>query len=542
MKRLGIVGKLVLQSALIIIGLGLAVTLYSVSQLRELLYSAMVERVQDQSLNWIEANTEEIILADPEILNRRLGDLRERGKFAYVILLDAEGHQLGAIGTPEGLVEERSGTVEPSVKIRWTDMKDAQGLRYFELATLISASGTGISTDLETMFGLAAKSPTRGEVRVGVDRQEFARGVNGLVRKNLALAAVLILLAVGLSFVLAKQIVTPITLMGRAANQIAAGKLSERVKRGVNLQDEVGDLVRNFNRMAARLEENREEMNLLYSGLEEKVRERTEELERANRRLQELDKLKSDFLSTVSHELRTPLTSITAFAEILQDRRNLDPASERGFLRIIEKESDRMTRLISDLLDLTKIESGTATWTMSTSDLGEIVRDSIAVLMPNAVGSGIQLNVAHSEPHPVSVDADRIQEVITNLVGNAIKVCPGGGHIEIRLDRSTTSGPRNDLPGQYVQVAVEDTGPGLLPEECDCVFEKFYQSEKSRSTGSGTGLGLAISREIILHHDGEIWVESEPGVGSRFYFTVPLWVLRGAEDSQARRGQAEGGS
>jgi signal transduction histidine kinase len=540
MKRLGIAAKLVCGSACILTGLGLLVTWYSVSQLRGSLYQEMVRRVEAQTLNWIEANTSQIILSgNPQILDGLVVELKKREGIAYVILLDIDGRQRAAIGIPEGVAEEHPTTKEPNGGMRWREMKDARGLRYFELGIPVSTSGTGMNAELGTLFGVAAQNPTWGEVRVGVDRQEFERGVSVLVRKNVALSAALILLAVALSFVFANQMVTPITLMGRAANQIAAGNLSERVQRGLNLQDEVGDLVRNFNRMATRLEENREEMNLLYSGLEEKVRERTKELEQANRRLQELDQLKSDFLSTVSHELRTPLTSVKAYSEILLDSSSLDPETKTYFLGIIEKEADRMTRLISDLLDLTKIESGTATWMMSDSDLGEILRRSVAVLAPNAAEKQIEVRVAASEPQPVWADADRIQEVITNLVGNAVKFCSSGGRIEVKLERATSSGPRISLLGEYVLVTVEDTGLGMVPEERERVFEKFYQGTKSRSIGPGTGLGLAISKEIVLHHRGEIWVESEPGVGSKFYFTLPLSGPRGVAELPSPRTQPE---
>jgi signal transduction histidine kinase len=533
-KRLGITAKLVCSSACILIGLGLTVTWYSVSQLRGSLYEEMVRRVEAQTLNWIEANTTQIILSgNPQTLDRLVGELKHRAGIAYVILLDIDGRQRATTGAREGVTEERPGTGAPNSGMRWREIKDAHGLRYFELAIPISASGTGMSTDLEAMFGAASKNPTWGEVRVGVDRQEFERGVSVLVRKNVALAAVLILLAVGLSFLFAKRMVTPITIMGRVANQIAAGNLSERVEHGVSLQDEVGDLVRNFNRMAARLEENREEMNLLYSGLEEKVQERTKELGQANRRLLELDQLKSDFLSTASHELRTPLTSIKAFAEILLDSPNLAPEMKTRFLGIIEKESDRMARLISDFLDLTKIESGTAHWMMRDSDLVEIVRRSAATLAPNAAKKGIELTVAPSEPQPVWADADRLQDVITNLIGNAVKFCSGGGRIGLRLDRVTSSGHHSNFPGEYVRVAVTDDGPGIRPDERERVFEKFYQSVENRSAGTGSGLGLAISKEIVMHHKGEIWVDSEAGVGSTFYFTLPLQAPRGASQASA---------
>ena len=540
MMRPGITARLVLSSACILVGLGLAVTIYSVSQLRALLYQQMIQRVEAQTSNWIEANTSQIILSeDTQILDRLIGELKRREGIAYVLLYDAGGRRRAEVGVPQGLVEERSTMEGSNGRMRWKEMKDTRSLHYFELTTPISASGTGMSADLEAAFGVAAaQNPTLGEIRVGVDRDEFDQSVGVLVEKNVALTAVLIVLAVGLSFVFARRMVTPITLMARAANQIAAGHLSERVERGVNLKDEVGDLVRNFNQMAVRLEENREEMNLLYSGLEEKVRERTKELEQANRRLQELDQLKSDFLSTVSHELRTPLTSIKTYTELLVDSRDLDPKTEAQFLGIIEKETDRMSRLIADHLDLAKIESGAAYWIMSHTDLQENVRHCTELLAPHALEKGIRLKLIEAEPQPVWADADRIQEVVTNLLGNAIKFCSEGGRVELRLDRVTTSGPHNGLPGQYVRVAVADNGPGLHPEECERVFEKFYQGSTNRSPRLGTGLGLTISREVVLHHQGEIWVASEPGVGSTFYFTLPLHtpctlVVVGASESEA---------
>lgn len=329
MKRLGITAKLAISSACILVGLGLAVTIYSVSQLRALLYQQTIQRVEAQTSNWIEANTSQIILSeDTQILDRLLGELQKREGIAYVILYDPSGHQRAAVGVPAGLVEARPTREEPDGLMRWKETKDAGSLRYFELATAISASGTGMSADLEAVFGMVAQNSSFGEIRVGVDRQEFDQSVSLLARKNIALTAVLVLLAVTLTFGLARQMVTPIIFIQRAANEIAAGNLSARVNRGNKLKDEVGDLVRNFNRMAVRLKENREEMDLLYSGLEEKVQERTKELEQANRRLQELDQLKSDFLSTVSHELRTPLTSIKAYAELLADSRDLDSKTE----------------------------------------------------------------------------------------------------------------------------------------------------------------------------------------------------------------------
>jgi signal transduction histidine kinase len=519
MKRLGITAQLVLHSALILTALGAAVTLYSVSQLRTLLYQEMVQRVEAQALNWIEANTAQIILSgDRRTLDRLVAELKTRKGIAYVVLLDAQERPKAAIATRQGL-RELQVTLPDSVN--WKEMEDAAGRQYFELTASISAAGTGMNPDVGTLFGAATSNPTWGELRVGVDRQEFDRSVNALARKNILLAAALISVAIAVRFVFAKRMVTPITLMGKAANQIAAGNLSERVHQGHNLRDEVGDLVRNFNRMALRLEENREEMNVLHSRLEEKVRERTNELERANRKLKELDQLKSDFISTVSHELRTPLTSIKAYAEILLDSPHIEHETRRHFLDIIDKESNRMSRLIADLLNLEKIESGTTCWAMGSCDLREIIMTAAAVLAPSAAEKGVALRLHIPEPQPVWADADRIQEVITNLIGNGIKFCSRSGQIEVRLHRSEISGPGR-LPGEYVRIEVADDGPGIQPDECNHIFEKFYQSARNRSETSGSGLGLAISREIVVHHNGEIWLDSRPGAGSSFYFTLPL--------------------
>lgn len=541
MKRLGITGKLVFTSVCIFVGLGLAVTWYSVFQLRSVLYQEMVRRVEAQALNWVEANSAVILLyPDPRTLNRLVQELRERNRFGYVILSGADQKVLASSGTPPRLAAQRPAEKADALRSRLTEMKDAQGRRYFEVATPISATGTGTNTDLEAMFELTAAGQSVGEVRVGVEQRELDRRMGVFLPQNVVLFGALVLLALGVNIGLAKRMVTPITQMARVANQIAAGNLSERVQRGAELRDEVGELVRNFNLMATRLVENREEMGLLYSGLEEKVRERTQELELANRRLQELDQLKSRFLSTVSHELRSPLTSIKAFAEILLDSPTPDAETRERFLQIINKETDRLSRLISDLLDLVKIESGRVSWRLAETDLQDIVAEATAASASLASEKDVHLQLPRSGPHPVLVDRDRLQQVVTNLIGNAIKFTSAGGRIQVRLDRTVSSGPHSASPGDFVRVAVEDSGPGIPPEDRERVFEQFYQGGKDRSARSGTGLGLTISREIILHHGGEIWVESQPGSGSTFYFTVPLKVEGASGETRPPPVQAQG--
>ncbi len=523
-NRLGITGKLVVSSACIFAGLGLAMTLYSVGQLQHLLYEQNVRRVEAQVLNWIESNLSQItITRDPGNLDRLVRELRSKLGIDYVVLLDAEFRIMAKSGLPPQLSTQGPAPSVARITSGLRVTRDSKGRRFYELMTPVKSSGTGMSPELESMFELASGNTVVAHLQVGIDQRDFDREITQLAPRNIALYTLLVLVALMINITLASRVVKPVKEMARVAKQISRGQLTERVQRGPELHDEVGELARNFNQMADRLSENQNEMRTLNADLERKVTERTVELEHANRRLQELDKLKSDFLSTVSHELRTPLTSIKAFAQILLDS-PLDDITQKRYLDIIDKESDRLTRLISNLLDLAKIERREMSWTMANADLREVVSKAVNTLTALCETRQIQLDVGPSHPEllPVCIDADRVQQVLTNLVGNAIKFSSEKAIVGIRLGERNSSGPRGVRPGRYVTVAVSDTGPGIAREEQERIFSKFYHGPQKHPGRPGTGLGLAISREIVLHHEGEIWVESEPGSGSTFYFTLPL--------------------
>jgi Na+/proline symporter/nitrogen-specific signal transduction histidine kinase len=252
--------------------------------------------------------------------------------------------------------------------------------------------------------------------------------------------------------------------------------------------------------------------------LEEKSRELVEttaELKAANRRLEELDRLKDEFVSTVTHELRTPLTSVRAFSEILRDNPSLSPAERHKFLEIIVKESERLTRLINQVLDLAKIESGSVEWTMARVNLNEVIEEASSSLSQLFRDHSIKLaKMLPPESVFVMADHDRIIQVTINLLSNAVKFCtPGTGQVTVRL---------LSLPGK-ARVEVEDNGPGIDPKEQDRIFDKFHQlkglhGEKPK----GSGLGLTICHRIIKHHGGHIWVESKPGAGATLIFELAL--------------------
>ncbi len=244
------------------------------------------------------------------------------------------------------------------------------------------------------------------------------------------------------------------------------------------------------------------------------LEEATKELKAANERLTELDRLKDDFLSTVTHELRTPLTSIRSFSEILHDSPELDLAERQHFLTIIIRESERLTRLINQVLDLSKIESGRMKWQIADIDLGEVVTHAVASLRQLFDDKGVGIEIRLPERVPtVRADRDQLIQLAINLLSNAEKFCPADcGKVIVAL--------KNDPSGLIVSVA--DNGPGIPYHEQEKIFEKFHQV-RAGATGNpmGSGLGLAICRGIVEHLGGRIWVESVPGNGATFFFKLP---------------------
>jgi Na+/proline symporter/nitrogen-specific signal transduction histidine kinase len=241
----------------------------------------------------------------------------------------------------------------------------------------------------------------------------------------------------------------------------------------------------------------------------------TQELREANERLTELDRMKDEFVSTVSHELRTPLTSIRSFTEILHDNPQLPAAERQRFLGIVIKETGRLSRLIGQVLDVSRLESGRVEWHESLLDMREVIEDTAASTSQLFRERDVRLecNLPGRVPK-VRADLDRIVQVVVNLLSNAVKfIEPGRGLVEIELVEE----------GGFLRVDVRDNGPGINPEHQEMIFERFRQAgDPLTGKPQGTGLGLYISRRIIEHSGGRLWVSSRPGAGACFSFTLPL--------------------
>jgi Na+/proline symporter/nitrogen-specific signal transduction histidine kinase len=232
-----------------------------------------------------------------------------------------------------------------------------------------------------------------------------------------------------------------------------------------------------------------------------------------NRQLESIDRLKDDFMSSVTHELRTPLTSIRAFAELMRDDPEMDVAQRQQFLGLVVAETERLTRLVNQVLDLAKIESGHAEWNHESLDLRELVAHAVRATSAAFAERGAE--VAVEQPDTLRLlegDRDRLLQVLMNLLSNAAKFVPQpGGRVVVRITADDAA----------ATVAVHDNGPGVPPGQQALVFEKFRQGGDGRNRPQGTGLGLPISRQIVEHHGGEMWLESRPGQGACFAFRLP---------------------
>lgn len=243
------------------------------------------------------------------------------------------------------------------------------------------------------------------------------------------------------------------------------------------------------------------------------VQELTRAFNEMTARVQASQKSQRQFVADVSHELKTPLTSIQGFAQAIQDGTADTPEAVRQAAGIIQAEVERMHRMVLDLLDLARIDTGTFDLQHTTVDLPAILRGVVEKFAPQASAAQVTLSLENDDLPPITGDGDRLSQVFTNLVDNAIKYTPPGGRVHLQAARA----------GEGISVEVTDTGTGVPAEALPHLFDRFYRADPSRQGGrkSGAGLGLAIAREIVLAHSGTISVRSTPGEGSTFTVFLP---------------------
>jgi len=325
------------------------------------------------------------------------------------------------------------------------------------------------------------------------------------IRKNhLKLAAAgtgLIFLTIFTLFILMRRfVIKPLKSLEEMADEIGKGNLDARV--AIDTGDEFEKLGHRFNTMAQRLSKGR-------GHLEERIAQATKELSDANRELQTLDKLKSDFLANMSHELRTPLTVIRGGIDYLN--RTIKKEDNRNYLEIIDKNLARLIHLVSDLFDYTKIEAQKSDWFFDQANLSILIEEVIEIISPLSTDKNIAITYANPGDILVEMDLERIEQVLVNLIENAIKFSAPDTEIRIHIEEDPS----------HVTVAVKDQGVGISPENLKTIFNKFSTVPSAGiNKPEGTGLGLAICKAIIEAHDGKIWAESVKGESSTFYFSL----------------------
>lgn len=446
MRNLNLVGKFWLSLSLLLLFV-LVPLEYALDQVLERFYATQVTEpllYHSRQLADMLAADEGALLAAPMMADMVGGE---------VVVLDESGRPRTFAGASP--VVPPAGTVQAVINGRTFtgQLQTSDGRTFIVTGVPIPGGGGGVLL-------LAPADPLRQSLQLARRYLWFASGIT-------------LLLGTGLALVMARSLTRPVLAMERATRSIATGDFSVRV--AVNTTDEIGQLGQAINQMAAQLE--------TYE---------------SNRR---------EFLANVAHELRTPLSYIRGYTQALTEGIVTDPAEARRYQQIVLDESVRVGRLVDDLMDLAQMDEGQMALEMVSLDLRVPIEQAALTVRPRAEEKGVRLAVdlPHDLP-PVPADGGRIQQVVFNLLDNALRHTPPGGEIRVTAEVEVTA----------VTVRVSDSGEGIPPAMLPHVFDRFA----GRRQG-GRGLGLAVARSIIRAHGGQVGVESRQGEGSTFWFRLP---------------------
>ncbi len=469
-------------------------------------------------------------VADKAVMTSLAGD-----EFLDGMVVAADGHiYFAANGTAVGSsLDEMRGELSGGLLELLPDVHDDGTIIHSPSGALLCITPIRAFSGAEPFFFAIIAIGTKTSDRI---KMQLVWGFLG------AAVTCILLTSVGLLYFFLRGVVRPLASLERSANALTEGQLDASID--TSRRDEIGSLARSF------------------AAMRDAIRHKVQELEEANRKLLELDKLKSHFLSSVSHELRTPLTSLLGFASLTRKHftRHFEPLTvqdpslpRRGKqivenLEVIEVEGARLTRLINDVLDLNRIESGRRIWRNKRLQPRQAVENAIrstAMLFEIKPEIALEQDVAPDLPD-LEIDPDALQQVLVNLLHNAANYTDSGA-VKVQVARATDGAGDAAQEGAMVQFSIEDTGPGIREEDLDKLFQKFTQlygrgdsySDTIAPGVRGTGLGLAICKEIVNHYGGRIWVESEFGQGCVFHFTLPAAPPQeeaSAEDATEERG------
>ncbi|MGZ4415905.1 MAG: ATP-binding protein [Gaiellaceae bacterium] len=361
--------------------------------------------------------------------------------------------------------------------------RDSAGVTGYKARPFLTAAINADNDLFAVTSDLAERTSTQTTNLIAANRSAYVSSRNLFV----GVGAISVALALGLGVIISWSLIGPIHRTEARLAEIAAGDFSGRLD--VPNRDELGSLGANVNRM-------NDELRRLYGELETTSRH------------------KSEFLANMSHELRTPLNAVIGFSQVLRERLfgEINDKQEE-YLDDIISSGHHLLSLINDVLDLSKVEAGQVELELTTFSLREALERGVVMVREVATKNDVQLSLALApDVDLVRADELRLRQIVFNLLSNAVKFTPVGGSIAV--ESACVDGE--------VLVSVADTGPGVALEDQERIFEEFQQTELGVKQREGTGLGLALSRRLVELHGGRIWVESEPGHGSRFVFTLPV--------------------
>jgi two-component system OmpR family sensor kinase len=446
-----------------------------------------------------------ILLRSPVVEQRALAQLNaslplvlERGE-GRILLRMSEQELQTAVERIDQAVDARVLVINPEGETLADSRPDLPGWTRAELQSLAggntAAQGTLLAGDRRQWIYISRPLAGNYAIMLAIPRPRLlnlrALGEDVLLRPLLQASGVALVLAILLSYLIARWVAGPLDRIAQASRDIVRGDFAQLEPGG---PQEVRDLGQAFNSMAAQLHSSQQSQR--------------------------------DFVANVSHELKTPLTSIQGFAQAILDGTVDDREGREHAAGVIFEEADRLRRLVEDLLDLARMDAGQVDFKRERLDLRRLLQTVSERLAVGADEAAVQIELGKLDLPGIVGDGDRLAQVFTNLLDNAVKHSPAGSRV----------GVWGEAAHGWVSIHVDDSGPGIPPAELSRIFERFYQLDKARPGGRdrGAGLGLAISREIVRNHGGRLSAQSEPGRGSRF--TVQLPVVR-PDDSTLAAGQ-----
>ena len=516
------------------------------------------------ALNVAERSRQAVLAGDQERLARLIEGTLTSPRAAYVLIVSGDGRLLSADG--KGLWqdyladpahadqllsqslqrESRSGAVRllPGVAgilelregtMLVSDHQSHGRMCWFQLLTgsphpfvfhltepiqnplASSAVDPALSLTLSESAGTAFAAPAfrrsfSGYVLLGWSSAQDHLTLRKVAGQVVVIAGIIIAFSFAAVVYLTRHITTPLTALTSLATRVSQGDLS--VSLTPSSHDEIGQFTTTFNQMTTALKTRENDLTELNRTLESRVNTRTEELERANQKLLNLDRLKTILVSNASHELRTPLTSIKIHVKNLLD--GVTGALGTDQLQALgraHENIERLRTLIDDLLDLSRLQAVGVELTRENVQLDRLLREIVEGLRYFSEQKQLAVDLAFpGQLQPISGDRDKLRRALTNVLHNAMKFTPAGGRIHIDAHQLTDGS---------VLVSVEDSGCGIAPEELEKVFLPFFRSPHTSATTRGSGLGLSIAKELIELHHGAIWAERSVGQGSRFFIRLP---------------------